>query len=137
MEDNKSDELVVQEEPGGQLELFSEMAALERERIASSDRRTEAMRETVAQLNAIDERQFHFHKDKLHRDDAFRNRRFTLKVQMTWMCAVTAVVAFLGLVGISLWGSESQQDVAVGFLRQAVSAVAFLGIGFFLGRPRN
>lgn len=47
MEGNKSDDLVAQGEPGGQLELFSKMAALERERIASSDRRTEAMRETM------------------------------------------------------------------------------------------
>lgn len=42
MEGAKNNELVVQGEPGGQLELFNEMAALERERIASSDRRTEA-----------------------------------------------------------------------------------------------
>ena len=134
MEGNKNNELVVQGKPGGQLELFNEMAALERERIASSDRRTEAMREAMVQLNAVDERQFRFNTDKLHRDDAFRNRRFTLKVQMAWIGVVTVVVTFLGLVGLGLWGSESQQDVAVGLLRQALSAAAFLGIGFFLGR---
>lgn len=114
--------------------MFSEMAALERERIASSDRRTEAMRETMAQLNAIDERQFHFHTDQLHRDDAFRNRRFTLKAQMAWVGVIAVVTVLLGLVGLGLWGSESQQDVAVDLLRQALSAAAFLGIGFFLGR---
>lgn len=134
MQDSKSEELVAQEEPSGQLELFSEMAALERERIASSDRRTEAMRETMAQLNAIDERQFRFHTDKLHKDDAFRNRRFTLNVQMAWIFAIVVVVTFLGLLVVGLWGSEAQQDTAVGLLQHALSAVAFFGIGFFVGR---
>lgn len=46
--------------PEGQLELWGEMLAVERERIASRDRAVDAMREGFARLDAVDERQFRF-----------------------------------------------------------------------------
>lgn len=71
--------------PEGQLELWGEVLAVERERIASRDRAVEAMREGFAKLDAADDRQFKFHTDRLHRDDEFRNRRLTHVIPLAWV----------------------------------------------------
>ena len=85
MTEENGGKLVPQEPADTQIEMWGEMVAVERERIASRDRAVEAMREGFARLDATDERQFKFHTDRLHRDDEFRNRQLTHVMHITWV----------------------------------------------------
>lgn len=119
--------------PEGQLELWGEVLAVERERIASRDRAVEAMREGFAKLDAADDRQFKFHTDRLHRDDEFRNRRLTHVIRLAWV-GVAVAVGVLGIVlSMLFWGGEEQRNTAFLLMTHALSAVGFLAVGFFLG----
>ena len=117
-----------------QLEMWSEMLAVERERIASKDRAVEAMREGFTKLDAVDERQFQFHSDRLHRDDEYRNRQLGHTIQVTW-AVLGVVAAALGLVLImAFWGGEEQRSLAISLMTHALSVGGSLAVGFFLGR---
>lgn len=73
MTEEKGAELATTQDADAQLEMWQEMVAVEKERIANRDRAIEAMREGFARLDATDERQFKFHSERLRRDDDFRS----------------------------------------------------------------
>lgn len=134
MSDDSGGEVTKHVDPDGQLELWGEMLAVERERIASRDRAVDAMREGFAKLDAADERQYRYHTDRLHRDDAYRNRRLTHVMKLTWMGTGVGIV-LLGLVLYMLfWGGEDQRSVAFQLVTHALAAGGFLAVGFFLGK---
>jgi hypothetical protein len=134
MSEETGGNLPAQSDPDGQLELWGEMLAVERERIASRDRQADAMREGFAKLDAADERQFKFYTDRLHSDDEFRNRRLTHVVQLTWV-GVAVAIGVLGIVlSMLFWGGEEQRTTAILLMTHALSAGGFLAVGFFLGK---
>ena len=138
MSDETGANLPAEANADDQLELWGEMLAVERERIASRDRAVEAMREGFARLDAVDERQFRYHTDRLHRDDAYRNRRLSHVIQLTRVGAGVGV-AFVGLaLAMLFWGGDAQRHVAFQLITHALAAGGFLAIGLFLGRrPRG
>lgn len=120
--------------PDGQLELWGEMLAVERERIASRDRAVEAMREGFSKLDAADERQFKFHTDRLQRDDEFRNRRLTHVIHLTWVGAAVAILVLGVVLSMLFWGGEEQRATAILLTTHLLAAGGFLAVGFFWGR---
>ena len=134
MTEENGGKLVPQEPADTQIEMWGEMVAVERERIASRDRAVEAMREGFARLDATDERQFKFHTDRLHRDDEFRNRQLTHVMHITWVVA-GIVVAVMGVIlGMMFWGGEEQRNVATLLVTHLLSAGGFFAVGYLLGR---
>ena len=110
------------------------MLAVERERIASRNRQVDVLREGFSKLDAADDRQYRFHTDKLERDDKYRNRRLTHRMRLTWVGACVGVAVVLLVLFMAFWGGEGQRDLAAAITRDAISAVAFVGLGFLWGR---
>ncbi len=106
------------------------MAALERERIASRDRMTEVMQAGFASIDASNERLFQFQKDRLKRDDDYRNRRLSYVVKFSavgfgFMAIVVGVILYM-----TFWGTPEQRQMATTLMGVA-GAAAF---GFVTGR---
>ena len=124
--------LVPQGEDAAQIELWKEMAALERERIASRDRLTEVAKIGFANLDAVDERHFQFQKDRLERDDSYRNRRLSHIVKFGWAGVGVAVSVLSVLIFMTFWGTEEQRGAAVTWM--SIGGALLLGI--LIGRYR-
>lgn len=110
---NEKGKAVVQSGDPSQYEMFTEMAAIERERIASRNKMTEAMTAGFAHLNESDQRQFEFSTDKLGRDDAFRNRQLDNLIRFGWAAFALVAVLVLGFGYMILWGTPEQRDAAL------------------------
>lgn len=134
MTDETGRELVSQADTPQQLEMWGEMLAVERERIASRDRAVDVMREGFSKLDAADERQYKFQSDRLKRDDEYRNRHLTHRIRLTWVIAGSAVLVVGVILFMAFWGGDSQQNLAGELTRDAIAAGAFIGLGFLLGR---
>ena len=120
--------------PEGQLDLWGETLAVERERIASRNRMVDAMREGFANLDAADERQYQFQTERLRREDDYRNRRLTHRMRLTWVFALTGVAVIGVVLYMVFWGGEEQRNIATTLLLHALSGVAFLALGYIWGR---
>ena len=134
MSEDNGGQLTAPTSADGQLDLWGEMLAVERERIASRDRAVDAMREGFLKLDAADERQYRYHTDRLQRDDKFRNRRLTHVIQLTWVGAGVGIILLSLLVFLLFWGNEDQRAMAVQLITHGLASGGFLAVGFFLGR---
>ena len=123
-------ELIHLENGDEQLEMWSEMFALERERIASRDRATAAIEAGFASFDAADERQYHFQTDRLARDDEFRNKRLSHTVRFVWFGTAVATVLVGLFVYAILWGTPEQRAAAF----TSVSVGGALIAGILIGR---
>ena len=123
-------ELIRPENADEQLEMWSGMFALERERIASRDRATAAIEAGFASFDAADERQYHFQTDRLARDDKFRNRRLSHTVRIVWYATVVTTVLMGFFVYAILWGTPDQRAAAF----TSVSVGGALIAGILIGR---
>lgn len=130
-------DLVQQPNDPQQLELWGQMVALERERIASADRRTEAMKAGFARIDAADERQFEFHSDRLRRNDEFRRLVLTTLTRMGWIGIIVAVAIICVLFWMAFWGDDGQRSTAIILASHVLTSTAFLGFGFMLGRRKS
>ena len=119
---------------GGQLELWSEMLAVQRETIESRNRAVDAMREGFRALEAADERQYRYHTDRLERDDAFRNRRLSHSIHRTWAIGGVGVALLTVIVAMLFWGDDQQRQVAVQVVTHGMTAIGSLAVGFLWGR---
>lgn len=89
----------------------AELIVIERERIASRDRRTDVMRRAIDAGDAADKRQYDYHVEKLRLDDDDRKRRHASGIAIVWtLLAVT--IAFIGFRNgrsrTGCWGPFSQ-----------------------------
>lgn len=125
------------ERPDGQLELWGEMLAVQRESIASRDRAVDAMREGFRMLEAADERQFRYHTNRLERDDAFRNRQLNHSIRRTWAAGAVGVALLGVVVSMLFWGDDLQRQVAVQLVTYGSTGLGSLAVGFLLGRVKR
>ena len=114
-----------------QLEMFVEMASIERERIASRNKMTEAMTSGFAHLNEMDKRQFEYRKKKLAADNDYRHRQLTEVVRFGWGVFSLAAVAVVGFGYMVLWGSPDQRQAAL----LGLALVGAFATGFLTRRP--
>lgn len=134
MTEDAGGEVIHRPDSDVQLEMWGEMLAVERERIASRDRVVEAMREGFAKLDAVDERQFKFHRERLRRDDEFRNRNLDHRIRVTWI-AMGAAVGVLALIAfMAFWGDAEQRAIAMATISHALTAGGAFAAGLLVGR---
>lgn len=69
----------------GELWPMAELITLERERIASQDRRTDVTRHAIDAGDAADQRQYEYRVEKLRRDDEDRKRRHASGIAIVWV----------------------------------------------------
>ena len=129
--DHSGKELVRPEEKSSdQLEMFSEMVALERERIASRNQMVAVLQAGFEGADAADKRHYEFQMNRLARNDRYRNRRLTNIVRFGWYGAAV-VAGLLAIVVYALfWGTPEQRAAAVALAGTGVGAAA----GFLAGR---
>ena len=117
-----------------QLEMWQDMVAVERERIASRDRATDVMHKAIDKQNADSQRYHEYATERLRRDDEHRQDRFRHARNVTWAFIVSAA-AMTGIVlFMAFWGTDPQRNTAQDFVGYAFSLVSGLGLGYFLGR---
>jgi len=112
--------------------LVAELIVIERERIASRDRRTDVMRRAIDAGDAADKRQYDYHVEKLRLDDDDRKRRHSSGIAIVWtLLAVT--IAFIGFLCWMLFaGDEAQRAVADRLLETVLTGLGGFGIGWVL-----
>lgn len=116
----------------GELWPMAELIALERERIASQDRRTAVTRHAIDAGDAADKRQYEYHVEKLRRDDEDRKRRHTSGIAIVWVL-LTATLVFTGLLfWMNFAGDDAQRALANELLETIVTGLGGFGIGWVL-----
>lgn len=136
---DRDDNLVVaQQSPAstesvqGELWPASALVTLERERVASRDRRTEVTRQAIEAENAADQRQYDYHVEKLRRDDEDRKRRHESGIRLLWALFTVTV----GLTGFVFWmiffGDDAQRSAAIDILRTIGTGLGGFGVVWFL-----
>ena len=108
---------------------LDEMIELERERIDSTNRRTELAHRALELANDSDKRQFDFAMERLATDER-RNLRLDNRAGSVIRYGGLALVAFLALIMIMLfWGNDAQSAIALSLIATLGTAVG--GFGFF------
>lgn len=111
---------------------IAELFAIERERIASQDRKTAVIEQAIAANDRADKRQYEYEVEKLHLDDEDRARRLKSGMAILWVLLLAA----LGCIGILFWmilaGEEVQQENANDLLDTLFTGVGGFGIGWLL-----
>ena len=116
----------VDKEKAGQLELWTEMAAIERERIASRDRLTAVMEAGFDRIDAASDRHFQFQRERLARNDEYRNRVLSQVVRFGWAGVAISAGVLSVLLFMTLWGSAEQREAA--FTWMTVGGALLLGV---------
>ena len=94
MDKESQDQVTPTSNTDGQLEIWREMVAVERARIANRDLAVEVMREGFNKIDASDERHVDLEREKMRLIDAERRRRFGLIKQIAWVALGLAVATF-------------------------------------------
>lgn len=97
--------------------LVREMLDLERQRIASQDKKTDTARLFIEAQDASDRRQFDFSMDKLNRDDSHRKERHKLLEKVIYVGGAVTILVLFSLLGFMFFGSPFQSGLALGALK--------------------
>ena len=131
-------DLVSRQSPAGPAAIqedfspVAELIALERERIASRDRRTDIARRAIEAGDAADQRQYDYHVEKLRLDDDDRKRWHASGIAIVWTLLAAAIV-FTGFLCWMLFaGDEAQRVVANRLLGIVLTGLGGFGIGSVL-----
>ena len=122
-------EVASDKEKAGQLELWTEMAAIERERIASRDRLTAVMEAGFDRMDAASDRQFQLQRERLTRNDEYRNRVLSQVVRFGWAGVAIAAGVLGVLLFMTLWGSAEQRQAAFTWMTVGGALLAGVLIG--------
>ena len=91
--------------------------ALERERLASADKRADVVRAAIQASSAADERQFTFQMARLDKDDQHRKETRSIARNVLYGGAVVGAFVILACLGFSFLGDERQAQTAMTFLK--------------------
>ena len=112
--------------------LVAELIAIERERIASQDRRTDVARRAIDANAAADEREYSYRVEQLRRDHIDRKRRYVSGIAI--LC--TLLAAALCFTGVLFWmlftGDEAQRAAADRVLGTVLTGLGGFGGGWVL-----
>ncbi|TRW98937.1 hypothetical protein [Candidatus Methylobacter oryzae] len=123
------------EHPPLEGEFYSgkDMFELEKERIKSSDKRTEIARLAIEANDAADKRQFDYHMQKLAHDTTLKAQQNKITTNLLYGggAFIFAVVALL--FTMSFFGDEHQSQLASSLLEKLMTALSGIGI-YLLGK---
>jgi CHASE3 domain sensor protein len=116
-----------------QLDLFANALEVERERIRSQDRRTEAVRAAIEANNASDKRQFEFHMARLEEEkqqrinkDGVERSKIGLARMIVLLFGSFAILVTFGLLYFLFFGTPDQVSTA-----QSLLSTGGKGVGGF------
>ena len=109
-------------------ELLTRLLDIERERIASADKRTDVQRLAIEANVASDNRQFDFHMERLRLSGERSQRRDSLAriIIFSGMGVATIIGGFL--LWLAFFGTEQQSAVALKVIYLFLTAVGGYGI---------
>jgi len=115
-------------EDQGSSQLIREILDLERQRVASTNRRTEVALRAIEASDASDKRQYEFHVEKMRQNSKDRKDLNRSIFRLLW-----GVFGAIGLVGVFvLWmlyfGTETQREVSIIILRNLATALGGAGV---------
>ncbi len=106
------------------------MFELEKERIKSSDKRTEIARLAIEANDAADKRQFDYHIQKLNHDIEFKTQQAKISEKMLYGVGLVSTAIAALLLFLTFFGTEHQSEIATNLLEKLVTAMS--GIGVYL-----
>jgi hypothetical protein len=111
-----------------QLELLREALDVERERIRSTDRKTEVFRSAIEANVASSKQQFEFRMAKLDKEQEIDRSRLALAKTIVYIGTALASALGIMLIYMMFFGSEQQSALAEKLLATIVTGIA--GFGF-------
>lgn len=106
---------------------FEQLVDLERQRIESTNRRTEIALKAIEASDAADKRQYEYHVERLRQRSRARNERHRSIVKFAWAALATVVLAGGFVVSMLFFGNEAQRMAAQDILRTVATAVGGAG----------
>ena len=134
----KEDEsLVVQNHqvlaPGEQFrDALGELVALERQRIDSTNGRTDIALKAIEASDAADKRQYDYHVERLRKNSGERSDKRRATVGMMWAGGVGAFLVITFILLVLFFGADAQRDTALLLLNTVFTAVGGAGIVWLL-----
>lgn len=92
--------------------LLKEFLEIERQRIASADKKADNAKLLIETSDASDKRQFDYHMKKLECDDAHRKQRHELARSVITKIIYSSFIILLVLFGFMFLGNEKQSELA-------------------------
>ena len=117
---------------GELVKVLSKVLELERERVAVSTRQAENSAAAIRGVDADNERQYQFHRNRFERQQDHREERWRSSNKKQWVLLGTAIVLSGVVLAFLFFGSPSQQQQALWVTSHVVSLGAGLGFGHFL-----
>ena len=131
--EDRGQALAVQEEtqlaePQQLNRALQELVALERERIDSTNRRTDVALRAIDASDAADKRQYDYHVEKMRKEVEERSERRRSVFRVLWAIGgwVSVVAALLLLM--LFFGTDTQREVAMQLLSTALTGLGGAGI---------
>ena len=110
-----------------------DMFELEKERIKSSDKRTEIARLAIEANDAADKRQFDYHIQKLNHDIEFKNQQAKVSAKLLYGIGFISTAIATLLLYLTFFGTDHQSEVAANLLEKLVTAMSGVGV-YLLGK---
>ena len=107
---------------------------IERRRIESSDRRTEAFREAIRAANDAVQRQHEFHIRQLENEENSSQRRHQLTRKIVYWGGASVLLVLALLLAMLFFGDEGQIESALAFLKVLGIALGGGGVLHLLHR---
>ena len=107
---------------------------IERRRLKSYDRRTEAFREAVRAGDAADQRQYEFHIRRLENEENASQRRHQLTRKIVYWGGASVLLVLALLLAMLFFGDEGQIESALAFLKVLGIALGGGGVLHLLHR---
>jgi stress-induced morphogen len=108
--------------------LVRDMMKIERERIASQDKKTETNRMLIRAQDDADKRQFRFHMKSLEYDNTRKIERHRLVTILSLGGGATLLAIFLLLLSFAFWGDTEQSEIAILALKIIMTGAGGYGV---------
>ena len=113
-------------------DAFGELVALERQRIDSTNRRTDIALKAIEVSDAADKRQYDYHVERLRKNSTERSDKRRATLRMMWAGGVSASLLIAFIMLMLFFGADAQRDTALTLLRTVSTAVGGAGIVWLL-----
>jgi hypothetical protein len=110
------------------VEALQNLIELERERLESTNRRTEIIRYAIETNDSSDKRQFDYRMAKLETDKSDSNQRFSLARAIAYISSGVIVVTVLLLFYMAFFGDARQSEIAFTIMKTLATGAGGYGV---------
>lgn len=108
--------------------MLQEMLDVERQRIESTNRKTEVARYQAENAEASDKRAFEYAMARLQKEEKEGKSRHDLAKTVILAMGGAVLLVIFGLLGFTFYGTEMQRDVAATLLKILFTGLAGYGV---------